>query len=110
MPPSVYPSFVVQLQPNLVVSMTSSSCFGIFPGQNSSFLIFCPIELELKFGTEVNPEALISNSSLKIRYKYILKEKHAIFYEKLKFLPKRSLTKVLLWQHPGLLLTENYFK
>ena len=32
------------------------------------------------------------------------------FDEKLKFLPKRSLTKVLPWQHPRLLLTENYFK
>ena len=66
--------------------------------------------MKLKFGIGVNSEALISNSSQKIRYKYVLKEKKAIFYEKLKFLPKCSLTKVLPWQHPRLLLTENYFK
>ena len=85
--------------------MTSSRCFWYC---YSSFLIFCP--LELKFGTRVNSEALISNSNQKIRYNYVLKEKKANFYEKLKFLPKRSLTKVLPWQHPRLLLTENYFK
>ena len=83
--------------------MTSSSRFWY-----SSSLIFCP--MELKFGTGVNSEAMISNSSQKIRYKYVLKEKKAIFYENLKFLPKCSLTKVLPWQQPRLLLTENYFK
>ena len=88
--------------------MTSSSHFCIVPSQNSSFLIICP--MELKFGTGVNSEALIPNSSQKARYNYVLKEKNAIFYEKLKFLPKQSLTKVLPWQHPRLLLTENYFK
>ena len=88
--------------------MTLASHFAIVPGQNSSSLIFRP--MELKFGTRVNSEALISNSSQNIRYKYVLKEKKAIFNKKLKFLPKRSLTKVLPWQHPGLLLTENYFK
>ena len=62
-----------------------------FQGLNLSSLIFCPVEL--KFGTGVNSEALISNSSQKIQYKYVLKEKKAIFYEKLKFLPKRSLQK-----------------
>ena len=88
--------------------MTSSSCFW-YPGQNSSFLIFCP--MELKFGTGVNSEALISNLSQKIRYKYVLKEKNAIFfYEKLKFLPQALLDKSVAWQHPRLLLTENYFK
>ena len=71
-------------------------------------LIFCP--MELKFGTGVNSEALISNSSQKTEYKYVLKENKAIFYEKLKFLLERSLTEVLPWQHPRLLLTENYFK
>ena len=45
--------------------MASSSHFGIIPGQNSSSLIFCPIEL--KFGTGVNSEVLISNSDQKIR-------------------------------------------
>ena len=55
--------------------------------------------------TGVISEALISNSSQKIRCKYVLKEKKAIFYEKLKFLPKCSLTKVT-----RLLLIENYFK
>ena len=88
--------------------MTSSSLFVIVPGQHSSSLIFCP--MELKFGTGVNFEVLISNSSQKVRYNYVLKKKKAIFYEKLKFLPKRSLTKVLPWQHPSLLFTENYFK
>ena len=44
--------------------MMSSSLFGSVPGQNSSSLIFCPIEL--KFGTGVNSEALMSNSSQKI--------------------------------------------
>ena len=66
--------------------------------------------MKLKFGTAVNSESLISNLSQKTGYKYVLKEKNAIFYEKLKFLPKRFLTKVLPWQHPRLLLTENYFK
>ena len=37
--------------------------FGIVPGQNSSYLIFCPMQLE--FGTGVNSEALTSNSSQK---------------------------------------------
>ena len=46
----------------------------------------------------------------KIRYNYVSKEKKAIIYEKLKFLLKHSLTKVLLWQHPRLLLTQNYSK
>ena len=85
-----------------------NTIFGFVPSQNKSSLNFCP--MELKFGTGVNSEALISNSSQKIQYKYVLKEKNAIFYGKLKFLPKRSLTKVLPWQHPPLLLTENYFK
>ena len=49
--------------------------------------------MELKFGTGVNSEALISNSSQTIRYKHVLKEKMVIFYEKLKFLQKCSLTK-----------------
>ena len=88
--------------------MTSSSRFGIVPGENSSSLNFCP--MELKFGTGANSEALISNSSQKIRYNYVLKERKAIFYDKLKFFPKLSLSKVLPWQHPRLLLTENYFK
>ena len=57
--------------------MTSSSHFGIVPGQKSSSLIFCP--MNLKFGTGVNSEALISNSCQKVRYKYVLKEKKAIF-------------------------------
>ena len=65
--------------------MTSSSCFWYRSRSNSSFIIFCP--MQLKFGTGVNSEALISNSSQKIRYKYVFKEKNAIFYEKLKFLP-----------------------
>ena len=43
--------------------MTSQAVFGIVPGQNSRFLTFCPTEL--KFGTGVNSEALISNSSQK---------------------------------------------
>ena len=50
-----------------------------------SSLSFC--QIELKFGTVVNSEALISDSSQKIRYKYVLKEKNDIFYEKLKFCP-----------------------
>ena len=82
--------------------------FGIVPGQNLSFLIFCT--MELKFGKGSNSEALIQKSSQKVQYRYILKEKNAIFYEKLKFLAKRSLTKVCPWQHPRSLLTENYFK
>ena len=58
--------------------MTSTShCFGIVSGQNWSSLICCSIKL--KFGIEVSSEVLISNSSQKIRYKYFLKEKKAIF-------------------------------
>ena len=74
---------------------------------HSSF-IFCPIEL--KCGTGVNSEALSSNPGQNIRYKYVWKEKNANFYEKLKVLPKHSLTNVLPWQHPRLLLTANHFK
>ena len=44
--------------------MTSSRHFGIVPGQNSSSLIFFP--MELKFGTGVISEAQISNSSKKV--------------------------------------------
>ena len=57
--------------------MTSSSRFGIVSGQNSSSFIICPIEL--KFGTRVNSDALISNSSQKILYKYVLKRNIEIF-------------------------------
>ena len=72
--------------------MTSSSCFfGIIPGQSSSSLIFCPVEL--KFGTGVNSEALISNSSQKIRYKYVLKEINAIFYKKTEIFVQALLDK-----------------
>ena len=88
--------------------MTSSSHFWYRSRPKFEFPYFCPMELKLAPG--VNSEALISNSSQKIRYKYVLKEKNAIFYEKVKFLLKHSLTKVLPWQHPRLLLAENYFK
>ena len=57
--------------------MTSSSCFGIVPGQNLSSLIFCLVQL--KFGTGVNSESQISNSSQKVRYKYVLKRKMPFF-------------------------------
>ena len=96
------------LTSSLEVSKTSSSCFGIVPEQKSSSFIFCPIELKL--GTGINSEELIQNSSQKIRYQYVLKEKKPLFNGKLKFLPKRSLKKVLPWQHPRLLLTQNNFK
>ena len=89
--------------------MASSSHFWYsVPGQNSSSLIFCP--MELKFGQGSILRRSFRIRAKKIRYKYVLREKKAIFYEKLKFLPKRSLTKVLPWQHSRLLLTENYFK
>ena len=60
--------------------MTSLSHFWYHSRSKFQFLIFCP--MELKFGTGVNSEALISNSSQRIRYKYVLKEKKAIFYKK----------------------------
>ena len=60
--------------------MTSSSCFWYCSRSNSSSLIFRP--MELKFGIGVNSEALISNSSQKIRCKYVLKEKEANFFTK----------------------------
>ena len=69
-------------------------------------LIFCPIEL--KFGTRVNFEALIS--SPKIRYKYVLKNKSAISYKKMKFYSSAPWQKCCHGKHPRLLLTENYFK
>ena len=47
---------------------------------NIQILLLYPVEL--KFGTGVNSEALISNSSQNIWYKYVLKEKNAILYEK----------------------------
>ena len=88
--------------------MTSSSHFWYRSRSKFAFPYLCPIEL--KFGTGVNSEALISNSRQQIRYKHVLKEKNEIFYEKLKIFPKRSLTKVLPWQDPWLMLTEYYFK
>ena len=66
--------------------------------------------MELKFGTGVDSEALISNASQKIRYKYVLKEKNAIFVRKTKIYAQALLDNVLPWQHPRLLLAENYFK
>ena len=57
----------------------------IVSGQNSSTFIFC--SMELKFGTGVISEALISNSSHKIRYSYVLKEKKTIFTKNCKFCP-----------------------
>ena len=54
--------------------MTSSSCFLVsFQVKIRALSSF----VELKFGTGINSEALISNSSQKIRYKYVLKEKRA---------------------------------
>ena len=38
------------------------------------------------------------------------RRKMPFFTKKWQFLPKRSFTKVLPWQHPRLLLTKNYFK
>ena len=49
--------------------------------------------MELKLGTGVNSEALISNSSKKIRYKYVLMEKKAIFYEKTEIFAQVPLDK-----------------
>ena len=76
-----------------------------FRGLNLSSLIFCP--MELKFGTGVNSEALISNSSQKIQYKYVLKEKKAIFLRKIEIFAQALLDKNVA---PRLLSTENYFK
>ena len=61
--------------------MTSSSRFWYHSRSKFELpRIFCP--MELKFGTRFNSEALISNSSQKIRYKYVLKEKDTIFLTK----------------------------
>ena len=52
---------------------------------NKPFLVSFQVKIpyllpnELKFGTRVSSEALISNSSQKIRYKYVLKEKMRFF-------------------------------
>ena len=72
--------------------------FGIVPGENSSSLIFCP--MELKFGTGVNSKALISNSSKKIRYKNVLKEKKAIFCEKIETFAQVLLDKSVAMATP----------
>ena len=72
--------------------------YGIVPGQNSSFLIFCLIEL--KFGTGVISEALISNSRQKIRYKYILKEKNWIFLRKTENFAQALLDKSVVMPTP----------
>ena len=67
--------------------------------------------MELKFGTGVNSEALISNSSQKKNPILVRFEgEKCDFLRKTEIFAKRSLTKVLPWQHPRLLLTENYFK
>ena len=58
--------------------MTSSSRFWYHSRSKFEALIICP--MELKFGTGVNSGALISNSSHKIRYNYVLKEDKAILY------------------------------
>ena len=49
--------------------------------------------MELKFGTWVNSEALISKSSQKTRYKYFLKEKKAILLRKTEILAQALLDK-----------------
>ena len=85
--------------------MTSSSCFWYRSRSKFEFpYLGAEIWHMSQFGgaeSEFEP---------KDRYKYVLKEKKVIIYQKLKFFPKCSLTKVLLWQHPRLLLTENYLK
>ena len=88
--------------------MTSSSCFWYRSRSKFEFPYL------LSNGAEIWHKSQFWGADFefepKIRYKYVLKEKKAIIYEKLKILPKCSLTKVLPWQHPRLLLTENYFK
>ena len=71
--------------------MMSSSRLWYRPRSNSSSLIFCP--MELKFGTGVNSEAMISNSSQKNQYKYVLKEKKAIFLRKTEIFAQALLDK-----------------
>ena len=66
--------------------------------QNSSSLIFCPVEL--KFGTGVNSEALISNSTQKFLYKYVLKEKKAIFLRKTEIFAQVLLDKSVAMAKP----------
>ena len=65
--------------------MTSSSQFCYCSRSKfwSPYLLFNGAE----FGTVVNSELLIPNSSQKVQYKYVLKEKKAILYKKLKFRP-----------------------
>ena len=59
----------------------------------------------------VNSEVLILNWSQKLRYKYVLKEKNAFFKKKWNFWPSPPWQITILpWQHPMLLLPENYFK
>ena len=58
----------------------------------------CPIKL--KFGTRVNSEALISNSSQKARYKYVLKEKNAIFLRKTENFAQAHLDKSVAMATP----------
>ena len=56
--------------------------------------------MELNFGTGVNSEALISNSSQKIRYKYVLKEKKAIFLPKNEIFAQALLDKSVAMATP----------
>ena len=60
--------------------MTSSSCFWY--RSRSTFEFPYLLSNGAEIGTGVNSEALISNSSQKIRYNYGLEEKKAIFYKK----------------------------
>ena len=55
------------------------------------FPYLCPIEL--KFGTGVNSEALISNSSQKIQYEYVLKKKKCHFLRKTEIFAQALLDK-----------------
>ena len=73
--------------------MTSSSHFWYRSSSNSSSLIFCLIEL--KFGRGVNSEALISNSSQKIRYNYVLRKKDAILLRKTENFAQVLLEKIV---------------
>ena len=73
-----------------------------------SFQVKIPVLLSfVQFGTGVNSEALISNSSQKIRYKYVLKEENAIL-TKTEIFAQALLDKSIAIATA--LLIDNYFR
>ena len=127
--PPVSPLFVVQLRPNLAWWYSGTKSLKshkiLLPSSPGGtydvikpFLVLFHVKIRAPLSILQWSWNLAQGSILRRWFRIRAKKfqintfwrRKGIFLRKTKLLPKRSLTKVLPWQHPVLLLTENYFK